>query len=455
MIKLEPFQDEAVDSAVNLFVETDRQLRLVETDPRAKRQVISNNGCVLLEAPTGAGKTLIAGRIAEKISKRVKVIWFWFAPFSGLTGQSTATIISEFPGLRPRDIKRDRFLSSSKSGDTFVMTWATVATRNAESRKARTATETMPSLDDLIMLYRAEGYRIGCIVDEAHHSFGKAQESQSFYSGTLAPEFTVLVTATPKDADITKFQEAVGMEYLHRISISRQDCVDAGLVKRGVRVVAFLADEASHELVDYELTALTFGLRVHRGIESNLKDLGITLKPLLLVQVDSRLGSVEDAKRKLIELGEKAESIAVHTADEPDPNLLALAADERISVLIFKMAVALGFDAPRAFTLVSMRHSRDIDFGVQIVGRILRVDRRLRFLDLPNHLNYGYVFLADKTSQTGLTMAADRINALKTEIGAACPNVTIIEGSQGPLVVQGQDIWATFTGQEQIGRAHV
>ncbi|MEI2623657.1 MAG: hypothetical protein V9G23_06975 [Giesbergeria sp.] len=31
-------------------------------------------------------------------------------------------------------------------------------------------------------------------------------------------------------------------------------------------------------------------------------------------------------------------------------------------VLIFKVAVALGFDAPRAFTLVSMRGAKDTDF---------------------------------------------------------------------------------------------
>ena len=34
--------------------------------------------------------------------------------------------------------------------------------------------------------------------------------------------------------------------------------------------------------------------------------------------------------------------IAVHTANEPDPDLLALANDEEREVLIFKMAVALG-----------------------------------------------------------------------------------------------------------------
>ena len=56
--------------------------------------------------------------------------------------------------------------------------------------------------------------------------------------------------------------------------------------------------------------------------------------------------------------------IRSHTADEPDPYLSTIAADESVEVLIFKLAVATGFDAPRAFTLVSFRPNRDEDFGV-------------------------------------------------------------------------------------------
>jgi len=90
-------------------------------------------------------------------------------------------------------------------------------------------------------------------------------------------------------------------------------------------------------------------------------------------------------------------------------------------VLIFKMAVALGFDAPRAFTLVSMRGARDTDFGIQVVGRILRVHRRLQGREVPELLRNGYVFLADAENQTGLTGAADKINAIRTGLSEISP----------------------------------
>lgn len=129
--------------------------------------------------------------------------------------------------------------------------------------------------------------------------------------------------------------------------------------------------------------------------------------------------------------------IRTHTALEPDPYLSTIAADETVEVLIFKLAVATGFDAPRAFTLVSFRASRDEDFGVQIVGRILRVDRRLQIInDLPSSLNHGYVFLSDNSGQAGLTSAAQRINAVKTELAPVAANVAVVAiGSEEPTAL--------------------
>jgi hypothetical protein len=144
---------------------------------------------------------------------------------------------------------------------------------------------------------------------------------------------------------------------------------------------------------------------------------------------------VAKAKKDLMSLGIREEAIAVYTSKEPDDELLAVARDESREVLIFKMAVALGFDAPRAFTLVSMRGAQDRDFGVQIVGRILRVDRRLQGRQVSELLKYGYVFLADAEKQTGLTGAADKINAIRTEMSSISP-FTMLVNIDGQTSVQ-------------------
>ena len=74
-----------------------------------------------------------------------------------------------------------------------------------------------------------------------------------------------------------------------------------------------------------------------------------------------------------------------------------------------------------------MRGAKDRDFGVQIVGRILRVDRRLQGRQVSELLKYGYVFLADAEKQTGLTSAADKINAIQTEMSAISPFTMLVK----------------------------
>ena len=125
----------------------------------------------------------------------------------------------------------------------------------------------------------------------------------------------------------------------------------------------------------------------------------------------------EDARRHLVEvLGFDAAAVRVHTADEPDPDLLSLAQDPTVEVLVFKMAVALGFDAPRAFTLAALRGARNVDFGVQVIGRIVRRHALLQSRsELPPLLDNGYVFLANSESQAGLLQAGEQINTLTTQ----------------------------------------
>jgi len=422
------YQRDAVGNGLALFRHTESQLRLV-TDEDSRRTASAFNGCVLLEAPTGAGKTLMAGMIAEALSgpghpDNARVVWFWFTPFGNLVEQAKQALKADFPGLRMRELASGRVPYATQSGDVFVTTWASVAARKAESRRLRKSGDQSLALDDFIPDLRRAGYRIGVVVDEAHHGFSAQTEAVRFYREVMRPDFTLLITATPDDADIPAFKKAAGIGELHRIAVSRYDAVNAGLIKGGVTSVAYLAAEDQKSRADIPATALAEGWRVHNAIRAELERIGVAFMPLMLVQVGNsgKAGNsaIEEAREKLLALGVPDEAIASYTADEPNDDLLSVALDERKQVLIFKVAVAMGFDAPRAFTVVSLRGSRDTGFGLQVVGRILRVHRRLQpwVLNgaLPELLRFGYVFLAEAESQTGLLNAGERINAIRTEL---------------------------------------
>jgi len=420
---LRGFQEEAVTNGVGLFTAAKELLAAAGADAAGRAAAINHNGYLLIEAATGSGKTLMAGTIVERFTQVEDVVWFWFAPFKGVVGQSAAFLREQFHGLRLRELTDDRVAAGSRRGDVFVTTWQTVATRVKDKRNVRKEGDSNPSVDTLIESLRDQGLRIGVVVDEAHHGFGKDTLAAKFFREILKPEYTILITATPDDADVKDFEKAMEIAELQRIRVSRTDAVEAGLIKSGVKCAAYFVEPEKRSLVDLQGTALRDGVAAHRELKKILADIKVPLVPLMLVQADSTDKSVDALKAKLLRLGFTEEQIAVHTADEPDAGLLALANDERREVLIFKMAVALGFDAPRAFTLVSMRASRDEDFGTQLLGRILRVHRllhgRARAKSLPAPLNFGYVFLADPDTQAGIDKAGQLINQIQTEYAKA------------------------------------
>ncbi len=423
--------------------------QLANAAPERMAEARRNDAALVLQAPTGAGKTLIAVEAMRRTSACERVLWFWFAPFTGLVDQSSRVIATQAPELSLFDLGSDRQLDAVRGGGVFVVTWASLAARSAESRRARQSGDAGLAIDEVIALARAEGLRIGCVVDEAHHGFHRAVQARAFFSEVLQPDYALLMTATPRDADMPAFQRATGYtvgEPADWASVSRIDAVDAGLLKRGVRMVRFIArDGDTAQLVDFEHLALRECTAMHRRIRDELRAQDVSLTPLMLVQVPDGKAAQEAARRYLIDVLQfDASAVRVHTADEPDPDLLALAQDPTVEVLIFKMAVALGFDAPRAFTLSALRGARDVDFGIQVIGRIVRRHALLQTrVDLPALLDQGYVFLANSESQEGLLQAGSQINALTTqapELGTQTVVTVIGDATQLQVVRSGEPL---------------
>ncbi|MEN9311649.1 MAG: hypothetical protein RLY77_1774, partial [Pseudomonadota bacterium] len=419
--ELKDFQ-KTIREGINARLDNVRALyqQMAAATPARIDEARRRDAAIVLQAPTGSGKTLVAVEAMREASRGERILWFWFAPFTGLVEQSRRVIGAQAPELRLLELDSDRQLDAVRDGGVFVVTWASLAARSAESRRARQSGDIGTAIDAIIALAREEGLRIGCVVDEAHHGFQRAAQARSFFSDVLKPDYALLMTATPRDADMPAFERATGYyigEPQDWASVSRFDAVAAGLLKEGVRMVRFIArDGDTAQLVDFEHLALRECATMHRRIRTELDAAGIGLTPLMLVQVPDGKAAQEAARRYLIdEMHFDESAVRVHTADEPDPDLLSLANDPSVEVLIFKMAVALGFDAPRAFTLAALRGARDAGFGTQVIGRIVRRHVLLQHRTLPAMLQQGYVFLANSESQEGLLQAAAQINALSTQ----------------------------------------
>ena len=244
-------------------------------------------GCLLLEAPTASGKTVMLAAAADRTSAEQPVVWFWDAPFKGVVQQTAAALRRAAPGLRVRDPRLDRMVTGTRPGDVFVSTWAAVAARNAESRRMRADDDLQPALESPVRAVRDGGLLIGAVVDEAHHSFRPNSEAFRFLQSVLQPDLLILASATPNDADVELLRLGVRAGYPAippGAAISRDPVVAARLNKQAVKAVTFIARGANQGLLDLNEVALRKAVEQHRALKQALHSAGIPMVPLLLVQ---------------------------------------------------------------------------------------------------------------------------------------------------------------------------
>ncbi|HQT68431.1 MAG: hypothetical protein B7Z78_11550 [Rhodospirillales bacterium 20-60-12] len=423
-IILRQFQTEAVDALAGAMIDT---VAKIKAAPARQGEITRRIGCALLEAPTASGKTVMLAATAERVSAGAPVVWFWFAPFKGVIDQTVSALRAAAPALRVRDPKTDRVAVGTRPGDVFVATWASVAASNKETRKMRVDDDELPALDSLVSQVRDAGMVLGAVVDEAHHSFKAGSQAFKFYKDVLRPDLLMLATATPDDSDVELLRRMLEIERFQRISISRDRVVEERLNKKSVKAVSFVAKGSNVNLLDLNEVALRKAVDQHLALKKALKAAGIAMVPLLLVQAASANWTPAKVRDLLVnQLAFAENSVGVHTADEPDPDVQALANDPQVEVLVFKMAVATGFDAPRASTLCALRAVQDKGFGLQVIGRIMRVHPALQKLhDLPAAFDTGYVFLGDAESQVGLQQAANQVRKLRNMIEVSTDRVEV------------------------------
>jgi hypothetical protein len=194
-------------------------------------------------------------------------------------------------------------------------------------------------------------------------------------------------------------------------------------------------------ITDLRRTVLRQAWRRNIKIQQALTAAGISLTPLLLVQVANGDKTVDEAADDLMRLcGVPADAIGRHSADEPDPVLMAaIANDSTKQVLVFKQSAGTGFDAPRAFVLASTKPVNDADFAMQFIGRVMRVARPVRNafgkpLEIPSDLNTAYVYLGNAQAQAGFESAVKASAAVKSQLEGQTEKLLTLQTVSGAVV---------------------
>lgn len=378
----------------------------------------------LLRSPTGSGKTFILTKILEKVSQTNDVLWLWFVPYVNLVAQTVDTLDSQSTetGLIAKHLSVAQN-EAPEAGHVLISTVQGVA--SAKSHKAGYTdklNDEVRSLAAYFALARARGLEIGLVVDEAHIALHTATEFGKFVKW-LKADYLLMASATPKDAPLNAFIASAGNIAFKAFSVSRADVVAERLNKPWLETVIYPMSDAMQSITDLKLTVLRRAWRRNQQIAQLLKARGLLTVPLLLVQVANGEDAIREAYDFLSkELAIAPNAIGMHSADDPDPVMMAaIAVNTAIEVLIFKQSAGTGFDAPRAFVLASTKSVNDEDFAMQFIGRVMRVPGELQRAfpaqyTAPSELDTAYIFLANELSQAGFAEAAATTKAVISQL---------------------------------------
>ena len=357
---------------------------------------------VLLKAPTGAGKTVMAAALIERVVDQAhlhpgldsNMAFIWFAP-NTLHVQSYDSLNLLYEEQRRLNCINLSELSANpvlNPGDLLFANWSSLSSATNIWRKEN---ESNTNLESLIENTRNNDTKIILVIDEAHLSAFTGAQAKAVRE-LIAADVEILITATPSHIPD------------RNVVVSRKDVIEQELIKKSVRLnIGLDPSQQNGDNVHIHLLRKAFEKKVElQKLYDEELGAGV-VNPLILIQLPSDSTALSDEDKSIREILEGILAsdyqissnngrLAIWLSGEKDKDGLE-DLNGLQDVLIFKQAIAQGWDCPRASILVSYRNVRSEDFGIQTVGRILRMPHRKHYHH--DDLNHGYVYTNIQTNQ--------------------------------------------------------
>jgi len=355
---------------------------------------LSGNKKLVFKAPTGSGKTIVMAEFLKQLvdDKEVKqsLSFIWTAP-RHLHDQSRIKLETYFEDTRALKCSFFEDLDDTRIGENEILffNWESI---NKKDNIYIRENETNNNLSNVLEKTKEEGRKIILVIDECH--FGNDAPQANKLKEDINADLTIEVSATPVlegDLDVKVIIEHVKEEGMIKKGVILNEGF-INLIKNGKIKTSF--DAGSEELVIKE--ALAKRTELLKEFEKDKVD----INPLMLIQLPDRIGSLEDEmKNKVISIlkdkyhiSTENGKLAIWLSGEHVNKENVEKHNSEVDVLIFKQAIALGWDCPRAQILVLFREWHSQIFSIQTVGRIMRMPEPDKGHYESNNLNYSYVY---------------------------------------------------------------
>ena len=354
---------------------------------------------LIFKAPTGSGKTVMASQMLADLTEELQsrgdspyqqVAFIWIAP-NKLHQQSYFKMKNYFTETRLlKPVMYDEIDQSEgviKAGEILFVNWESI---NKEKNVMVRDSEQNASLYEITRRTQEEqGLPIVVVIDEEHLFWSKSADKSAKVLQRINPKVEIRISATPKtNSD-------------HKVTISREEVVREEMIKKQVVLNPDITKGYNDEN-ELNIHLIQCALEKRRLLAEAYKKEGTNINPLLLIQLpndttesmtaeDSAIATqVKTYLKEIKDITTANKKLAVWLSGEKE-NLEGLEEpDNMTEVLLFKQAIALGWDCPRAAVLLIFRKLQSNQFTIQTVGRILRMPEQKFYKN--DLLNVGYVY---------------------------------------------------------------
>lgn len=387
MLKLRDYQIDAIDNLLNTI---GRQLRSGESEI-----------CVF-QSPTGSGKTVMVAELLRRLVKertdRQKFSFIWIS-VRRLHDQSKDKLDHYYEHDRLLKCSYFEDLENKQIGENEILfiNWHSINKKNINIYVRENEQEN--NLSSIVKNTKESGRQIIIVIDESHHT-ATSDKSKELIQ-VILPKITIEVSATPHLKD-----NVSGI-----VKVNLNDVKDEEMIKTEISINPEFKKKKVDNKSSDEL-AIEAAILKRKTLEISFKKLKTNINPLVLIQLPDRKKGMDDRRQEIVDLlsdkfdiTEKNGKLATWVSEEHSDTLLNVEKnDSKVEVLIFKQAIALGWDCPRACILVIFRESKSFVFTIQTIGRIMRMPELKHYPKDPE-LNKGFVF----TNLSNIQIAEDYV----------------------------------------------
>ena len=377
---------------------------------------------ISLQAPTGAGKTIIMAALIEDIyfgtenyADQPEAIFVWLSDSPALNEQSKQKIDLKADRIKFGQcvvIEDDSFdMEELQDGHIYFLNTQKLGKAGNLGKHSDNRQYTI--WETLENTAKKKADRLYFIIDEAHRGMqGTAAGTatsimQRFIKGSVPHKLSPIPLVIGMSATSARFNQLVGdtNSTLQRVIITPNDVRASGLLKDRI-LITYPDDPAkNNDMAVLQAATDEWKSKCDHWRQYCYKQHYAQVNPIFVIQVQAGSGklisntNLDDIIAKIEERIGVAfkENEVVHTfgstatllvngLNVPHIEPSEITDDRRIKVVLFKENLSTGWDCPRAETMMSFRHAEDATYIAQLLGRMVRTPLQSHIL-VDDYLN--------------------------------------------------------------------